>query len=221
MSVRGVTRDKVKLVRGVGVNDLDFPVLREAYTDEEGVYHPAYNDPIYALWVNMLTRTNSPKYLVKFPAYKVVSVSEDWLLASNFYSWVQTKDYVGKVLDKDIIGDGTIYSAETCCFVSPRLNGFLIGSKLKKDLPLGVTWEADRQKYKAEIALGGKSKRLGNFKDKNEAHLVYCKKKLEIAQILVDDERVESFVKEALLTKLQNKVLEAELIYQQNKFKEK
>ena len=129
----------------------------------------------------------------------------------------KNRDYnSGKVLDKDIIGDGSIYSPETCCFVSERVNNFLVGSKIKKDLPLGVTWEDDRKKYKAEIAWNRKSNRLGNFNNMWEAHLVYCKKKLELSHLVIEQEQVEDYIATALIAKLQKKVDKAEILYQQS-----
>lgn len=216
MVARGETLSKRGLVVGVGINDAPFPIQRAPYVDSEGTYHKRWVDPLYEAWKNVLTRTSDPKYIAKFPSYSTVNFCLEWKYLMNFYRWAETKDYEGKVLDKDIIGDGTLYSPETCCFVTERVNNFLVGHKIKKELPLGVTWESDRCKFKAEIALNGKSKRLGNFLNKWEAHLVYCKAKLELAFVVIEQEKVEDYIAVALINKLQKKVDEAEILYQQS-----
>lgn len=217
MVARGQTLTRRKLVEGVGINDVDFPTQREAFTDSLGIYHPFWIDPIYQYWRNILIRTHNEGFRKRNPAYYVVNVCEQWKSLSCFYGWAKVRDFSSKkVLDKDILGDGTIYEPNSCCFVTERVNNFLVGSKIKKELPLGVTWEADRQKYKAEIAWNKKSNRLGNFHNKWEAHLVYCKKKLELSYLVIEDEGVEDYVASALIAKLQKKVDEAEILYQQS-----
>ena len=40
---------------------------------------------------------------------------------------MEQQDYIGKVLDKDLKVTGNkIYSPETCLFISPKVNGYLI-----------------------------------------------------------------------------------------------
>ena len=200
----------------MGVNDLARPVKRGEYIDDAGIHHPRWTCPIYTAWKNVITRSRCPKYHAKFPAYEDVEVCPEWQHLSNFEAWVETQDYLGKVLDKDILGDGKLYSPETCAFISARLNGFLVGTRIKKDLPLGVTWEDDRQKYKAEIAMNRKSKRLGNFHNKWEAHLVYCKAKLELAKQILVEEGADEGVSVALINKLQIQLDRAEALYQES-----
>jgi len=213
MVQRNSTLTKRKLVGGWGVNDLSKPVKRDAYIDDEGVYHKRWAYPLYEHWKNIIARARCPKYHAKFPAYSDVEVCEDWKYLSKFEEWALTHDYEGKALDKDILGDGKLYSPDTCCFITPRLNGFLVGCRIKKDLPLGVTWEQDRQKYKAEIAINGKSRRLGNFTNQWQAHLVYCKKKLELAQQILVEEQADERISSALQIKLQKQVDNAEMLY--------
>lgn len=73
-------------------------------------------------WTSMLRRVKGD------PSYKDVSVSESFKCLANFYSWAKRYelDY-GKInrnweLDKDLLGDGKIYSEETCVFLPPELN---------------------------------------------------------------------------------------------------
>lgn len=48
------------------------------------------------------------------------------------------QDYDWKCLDKDLIGDGTIYSPDDCVFIDSDINSFIKSSKNKWGLPQGV-----------------------------------------------------------------------------------
>lgn len=39
----------------------------------------------------------------------------------------------------------------------------------------GVSWDSQRSKWRAEIRINGKNKRIGRFDTELEAHLAYCK----------------------------------------------
>ncbi len=217
MVARGTTLSKRKLVQGVGINDAPFPTQRMPYTDEEGVYHGKWTHPIYAYWHNALTRTNDPKYHAKFPAYVKAEIIEDWKSFMGFYSWAETQDYdSGKVLDKDILGDGSLYSPDTCCFVDERVNNFLVGQNIKGTYLKGVHFEKESGKFKACMAMLGKTKNLGRYRSQYEGHLVYCKAKLTYAVEIVNEYKVEDRIATALIQKLQKKVDEAEILYQQS-----
>lgn len=217
MVMRGTSLTKRKLVQGVGVNDAPFPTQRLAYTDEYGVLHEKWTHPVYAYWHNCLTRTNDHRYQTKFPAYTKVQIVDEWKLFMGFYSWAETKDYdSGKVLDKDILGNGTLYSPETCCFVHPRVNNFLVGQGIKSKWPTGVHLDKETGKFKAALGMLGKTKNLGRFYNVHEAHLVYCKAKLSYAEEIINEYKVEDYIASALITKLQKKVDEAEILYQRS-----
>ncbi len=217
MVARGTTLSKRKLVVGVGINDAPFPTQRLAYTDSEGVKHPKWTHPIYAYWRNVLTRTHDPKYHANFPAYVKADVVEEWKSFMGFYSWAEHQDYnSGKVLDKDILGDGTLYSPETCCFVDERVNNFLVGQSLKGSYLKGVHFDKESGKFRASMAMLGKTKNLGRYRNECEAHLVYCKAKLNYAFEILEEYKVEDYIAVALINKLQKKVDEAEVLYQQS-----
>ena len=217
MTARGKTASKRKLVLGVGLNDLDFPTQRLPYVDESGVYHKKWTHPIYKYWKNVLSRSNCPSYHEKFPAYADVQVVDEWKKLSNFFSWAEERDYnSGKVLDKDILGDGKLYSPETCCFIDPRVNNFLVGHALKGTYLKGVSFEADSFKFKATLSMLNRSKNLGRYSTEYEAHLVYAKAKLNYAIEIINEYKVEDYIATALIAKLQKKVDKAEILYQQS-----
>ena len=201
------TYKKSGLVQGFGVNDLEFAVTFNGKID-----------PIYDTWKKMLSRAFSEAWHKRYPSYIGVGVSEEWVSAKSFYKWAENKYSKGKQLDKDIIGDGTLYSPESCCFVSKKLNQFLIGQNITHDYPMGVYKEEGRAKFKVMISAGvqGKSEQLGSFENMHEGHLVYCKRKLELADSLIRQEQVEDYIATALIAKLQKKVDEAEILYQQS-----
>ena len=172
---------------------------------------------MYEYWKNVLTRTHDSKYHEKFPAYLKARVVENWKPFMGFYEWAETQDYSGdKVLDKDILGDGTLYSPETCCFIPERVNNFLVGHTLKGSCLKGASFDKESGKFKASIGMLGKTKNLGRYFNQYEAHLVYCKAKLSYSFDIVNEYQVEDRVAAALIAKLQKKVDEAEVLYQQS-----
>ena len=207
-----------KLVQGFGINDLKFTVSRSSYTDAYGIFHKHYTDPIYGTWKHMLRRVKSESLHLKTPSYANTEVFEGWKFASVFYEWAEDKYEPGKELDKDILGDGTLYSPSTCCFVPKRVNQFLIGNTRESVYPMGVYKEHGRARFKAMIGAGrhGKTEHIGSFENMWEGHLSYCKRKLDLAAGLIDEEKLEDYIATALIAKLQKKVDEAEILYQQS-----
>lgn len=64
----------------------------------------------YVIWYHILQRCYDEKYISRHPAYKGVSVCEEWLYYPNFYEWLHSqpnfdKWYNGKrwAVDKDIL----------------------------------------------------------------------------------------------------------------------
>lgn len=205
-----------KLHCGVGLNDADFVTQRLAYTDENGVYHKPWRHPVYRAWEGLISRLYSEKVQLSNPSYVGKTMSEDWLKFTNFYYWAENQDYEGKCLDKDILGDGSHYSEETCCFVSRALNSVVVGinEPVNHENLRGVVTKLNR--FQAKISEKKISKNLGSFKNKYEAYLVYCKAKLSLALKVLEDEGVEDYIASALIAKLQKKVDEAEILYQQS-----
>jgi hypothetical protein len=126
------------------------------------------------------------------------------LTFSNFKSWMETQDWEGKELDKDLLMEGNkVYSPDTCCFVSVKVNSFLNKKFASRgQLPLGVS-KVRKNKYAAQCSNPFKtnsSQYLGYYDSAEEAHLVWKRKKHEYACILAELEKDER-VKAALLTR--------------------
>lgn len=111
------------LLQGVGYNDI------EGFSNRNKNYIVA---KAYSLWHGIINRCYNEKSLIKHPAYKNVTVCEEWLIASNFYKWVLKHSDLFKLtdikfaLDKDLLSSGSkIYSPDTCIFLPTKINAIL------------------------------------------------------------------------------------------------
>lgn len=126
------------LVYNIAVNDADYKVSKRKRLSN-GVCKKVWECPFYSKWMNMLTRCYSEAFHRNRPSYRGCTVCKDWLVFSNFKDWMSRQNWDGNALDKDLVGNGNkIYSPDTCVFVSPELNSFLlINHKIRGDLPAG------------------------------------------------------------------------------------
>ncbi len=149
-------------------------------------------DKEYLLWTSLLKRCFDEKYLKWKPTYLGCSVSEDWLVYSNFKKdivLIHGFGFDGWQLDKDILAIGNkIYSKETCCFVPREVNQFFSGgqSVLGKDIPKGVSYEKSRGLYEAYGSISGRKIFLGRYEnvyDAKEAYVMFKKDRcLQLAE---------------------------------------
>lgn len=165
---------------GVGINDADYKVNSKHY-----------KCPYYSRWRDMLRRCYyNDKYIG-------VEVCSEWLVFSNFIKWVDSqpnRDWQNCQLDKDLLGDGKLYSPENCRFVTNQVNGFLIGKHRNSKYLLGVGWHKRDNKFYAQCSNPlvkyscGRSDNqfLGYFLTELEAHLAWKDKKHEYACQLAD-----------------------------------
>jgi len=161
-----------KPVYSVGINDSRFQVYSRI-NGKRVRYKP------YTVWMSMLKRCYSSKHQEKYPTYVDCEVCEEWLIFSNFEKWMLTQNFDGLALDKDIIKQGNkVYCPKYCRFVSTALNNLLIGCDAARgNYPLGVSWDKEKEKYQATMAINGKHKHLGTFKTVEEAKAAYDKAK--------------------------------------------
>lgn len=204
---------KKRLTYGVGINDADYQVQDCIITvDENGKKSRKviWRCPFYSKWVSMLRRCYHHKYQEKQPTYKGCSVFEEWLLFSNFKAWMETQDWEGKHLDKDLLVMGNkIYSPETCVFVDAKINLFLTDCNASRGQHMiGVYWSKPNKKFKASCNDGsGKLKYLGYFNTELEAHQAWLKCKQEMALKLAD-EQTDPRVAKALIDRYENYVVQ-------------
>lgn len=108
-----------RLIYGVGTNDADY-VTAPMVEGKQKVC------PYYRKWLGMLQRGYCPKFKAKMPTYQDCYVDNSWLLFSNFKKWMQSQDWEGKDLDKDLLMPGNkAYGPETCVFLDRGINNLL------------------------------------------------------------------------------------------------
>lgn len=166
----------MKLVFGKGYNDLK----------EDGS-----QSKFYRTWVSMLERCYSIKRQIKQPTYVGCSVCEDWLTFSKFKTWMETQDWEGKQLDKDILVPGNkVYSPDACVFVSQELNKFFIESNASRGLyPIGVDFHKPSKKFRSRCRVNGIKMHLGYFDTSEEAFNAWKNKKLELARFYASQQK--------------------------------
>jgi len=123
-----------RLVHGIGINDLK-NAARIIIDDKDCM------SPFYQTWANMLKRCYSDSYLKSRPTYKDCTVCDEWLLFSNFKAWMETQDWKGKQIDKDILEPGNrMYAPDFCIFVTHEINNIL--NNLPKNRVTKITMES-------------------------------------------------------------------------------
>jgi len=92
----------------------------------------------------------------------------------------------GEQLDKDYLGDGKLYSPETCCFVPCWLNSLFndCGTKRGK-WPQGVTYFKRHGKFQVRLWRKGKRIFLGYFDTPGEASVAYLEAKAAYVEDLL------------------------------------
>ena len=193
-----------KLVHGVGRNDADYT---QRITEELPRLDGKRNQkiiwicPFYRRWVEMIRRCYSETSLTKNPTYIGCSVCEEWLTFSNFKSWMETQDWEGKQLDKDLlVYKNKVYSPNTCCFIPTKINTFLISpNKHSGSYMLGVYFSHSRGMYVAQCRTGdGKNKNLGGYSVELDAHRAWQEFKYGMTMDY-SKEAIDCRVKEGLL----------------------
>ena len=191
-----------KLVYGVGINDSGYRVTTYSGTKRTWVC------PFYDKWAGMLERCYSESWLIRQPTYRGCTVIKEWHRFSAFKAWMETQDWEGKHLDKDILcPQNKQYGPQTCVFVTRQLNNFLTDrAKLRGDFPLGVVKDYRSGKFQARVRnpFTKKEEHLGMFNCPLEAHKMWRSRKHELACLLADT-LSDTRVAEALKTRWEEK----------------
>lgn len=181
------------LVFGVGVNDADYVVSPSR--SENGKITFKYICPIYARWVAILRRCYHAPSRPSRPSYVGCTVANEWHRFSAFKSWMESQDWQGKDVDKDLLVKGNkVYGPDTCCLISRSINCLVreIAKNAKKEhsLPPGVDFDPKLQKYRsrAHCVITGKRNHFGYFATPAEAHLVWLRFKRDQAEILAQEQ---------------------------------
>lgn len=152
---------KKKLVYGVGINDAN-------YFTNPNINGKTVKCEYYSVWHHMLERCYSEQKVLESPTYINCIVADEWHSFMNFKSWMESQNWKGKQLDKDILHFGNkVYSPSNCVFVSKKINT-LIDNKYKKPF-----LDVRHNSYVVKVSVNGGRKYLGSFKDEEEADKVY------------------------------------------------
>ena len=180
-----------KLVCGIGLNDADYVVVEReeiGRTDGKRKQRQVWICPCYSTWKHMLARCYSTKLQEKRPTYKNCTVSDEWLVFTNFRNWMMAQDWEGLQLDKDLLFEGNkVYSPDTCVFVSLLVNSFTVDCRAARgEWHVGVNWDKQAGKFRAQCSnpFTKKQENLGLFATEQEAHNAWLKRKLELAHKL-------------------------------------
>jgi len=157
------------------------------------------------LWLRMNSRCN---HLQLYPSYVGCRTSENFKNFQYFAEWCnKQKGFLEKnengthwALDKDLLGNGKIYSEDVCVFIPYEINGFLVNmDKNVRSIPTGVTFDKSRGLYKAKM---GEKYNLGRFETYEEAAEVYKVAKERYAKDLAMkyDEKLDKRVYEYLMS---------------------
>lgn len=194
---------KNKLVFGVGINDAEYVTQKFKKYKEGGKTRNKliWICPFYKTWKSMLGRC----YYYTNPTYAGAIVCDQWLTFSNFKAWMENQQWLGKVLDKDLILDNNkTYSPETCLFITTHVNSFMTEKRSNKgEYPTGVCfnkWHGKFVAYCRGFNDNGENKNLhlGFFNSSEQAELAYKKEKFRQACLLesiVDDPAVLNLLK--------------------------
>lgn len=190
------------LVCGVGVNDVPF-VTTVMVNGKSQLYPP------YSTWLNMLKRCYSPSFHARRPTYKNSRVSADWLKFSEFLKWWKVHQVHGWCIDKDILGDGSLYSPSTCIYVPLHINNFIEDSRASRgNLPIGVSIIASG-KYHAYCRDNVKKKRvnIGYYDSIDEAAKARLDYKLQLAlNMKTELDSIDPRLYQAIVTKVRQSI---------------
>lgn len=91
-----------------------------------GEFNKKEHEEAYLRWQRMLERCYGKPNSTN-GCYTNTIVCKDWLNFQNFARWLYgVSNYRPDFqLDKDLLGDGTVYSPDNCCFLPPVINSTL------------------------------------------------------------------------------------------------
>lgn len=195
-------------IYGVGVNDADYVVMIRGTNPKVNGKRSRtliWECPYYRTWHNMLTRCYSEAYLKRRPSYFECTVCEDWKYFSNFRAWMETQDWEGKQLDKDLLVEGNKqYSPSSCVFISNIINSFITNGKSSKETeyPMGVSLHEKSQRLRIRCSnpITKTVENLGYCDNPEEGHSIWKQRKKEIA-LLLAEEQENPVIKAAIITR--------------------
>lgn len=134
----------------------------------------------YTVWVSMLGRCYNKKDKLYYRyGERGVIVSLEWHCYATFEKWYDENYYEIENeeinLDKDILNKNNKEYNPNCCIFSPKTinNLFTKSNKIRGNLPIGVTYRKDINKYHSQCSTKDKRIHLGQFDTPEEAFQAY------------------------------------------------
>lgn len=188
-----------KPIYGKGINDADY------------VTQPLHGErcKFFDVWHSMIRRCYSINSLKTNPSYKGCTVSDEFMLFSNFKSWMMKQDYMNNALDKDILfHNNRIYSSHTCVFVPRYVNQFFSNLNRFKEssYPIGVNIKQGGHRktiiYAAQGVSGYNSRHLGVAYTPLDAHRLWQSYKVKSCILLLEKYKSEPYNDERVINRI-------------------
>ncbi|AQN32293.1 putative DNA binding protein [Pseudoalteromonas phage PHS21] len=164
---------------GFGVNDANYKVTNRK---------AGWVCPYYKKWRSMINRCYSPRYHLGKPTYINDTVCPEWELFSEFKSWMESHEWNGLELDKDVIDFGNrTYSPDACCFIPRSVNSFVkTNSKSSNSGFIGVH-KIPSGKFEAHFKnpISNKIEHIGTYLNPEYAHEMWRINKLRVTKEIV------------------------------------
>jgi len=155
-----------------------------------GIYEPGKydaSDVAYHRWRAMMNRCYNPKFWEALPTYEGCTVCDEWLHFQTYAEWFHTTcpgEPSMYDVDKDLLHPhNKIYSPETCEFLPHAINVLIKNdSGNNKYGCVGVTWDAQKKKFRVRFESQGEKISGGYHTDLESAQKAYIKLKKEKIQ---------------------------------------
>ena len=174
---------------GVGINDSNYKI---------------FDCPIYRRWYGMIRRCYDSNFHIKNPSYQLTKVYQPWHRFSVFSQWMSSQSHADCELDKDILGDGKLYSPQTCCFIPRRINT-LLNQQINQRSKYGIgVSKRPNGKFQSHLTVNGKLHTIGTFTTAKEGEIAYRAAKIKYAQSVLENFDLSPNILTAIYLKLEN-----------------
>ena len=173
------TCNQNRLISGNVRDTKEYPVYTTGVQDINGYLVKGQPTPKdYSVWNNIRLRCYNLNCRGSLPTYEGCTMSEDFLVFSKFKEWYNNQigcEQDGWHVDKDLLFKGNkVYSAETCVLLPPEINSaIVVHNRGSNNLPMGVTYNRTKTRYRAMIQRKGGREYLGTYDTPEEAFYAY------------------------------------------------
>lgn len=172
-----------RIFLGVGINDADYMLTESKRINGKKIL--IWACPFYKLWTGILRRCYYSKFQEKCPTYIGCSIAPEWVKFSQFKLWMESKNWEGMEIDKDLLMPGNkVYGPSVCIFIDQALNKFLTDHRGARGAwPIGTHYSEGNKKFIAQCSnpFTGDRGYLGSFDCANAAHSAWRARKHEYA----------------------------------------